>query len=87
MNEIETYDIITLDNNEEYTVIKKINEQDKQYLLLAPVDENENPDLKSIRIVEQKKENNTIKIAEVENSDTIKQLTTSFLNELKKGLD
>lgn len=87
MKEIETYDIITLDNNEEYTVIKKINEQGKQYLLLAPVDEDENPDVESIKIVEQKNENNILKIVDVKNNDTLKRLSTTFLSELRKGLD
>ncbi len=87
MKEIEIYDIITLDNNEEYTVIKKINEQGKKYLLLAPVDEDENPDVESIKIVEQKNENNILKIVDVKNNDTLKRLSTTFLSELRKGLD
>ena len=87
MKEIEIYDIITLDNNEEYTVIKKINEQAKKYLLLAPVDEDENPDVESIKIVEQKNENNILKIVDVKNNDTLKRLSTTFLSELRKGLD
>ena len=87
MKEIEIYDIITLDNNEEYTVIKKINEQEKKYLLLAPVDEDENPDVESIKIVEQKNENNILKIVDVKNNDTLKRLSTTFLSELRKGLD
>ena len=87
MKEIELHDIITLDNNEEYTVIKKINEQGKKYLLLAPVDEDENPDVESIKIVEQKNENNILKIVDVKNNDTLKRLSTTFLSELRKGLD
>ena len=87
MKEIEIYDIITLDNNEEYTVIKKINEQGKKYLLLAPVDEDENPDVESIKIVEQKNENNILKIEDIKNNDTLKRLSTTFLSELRKGLD
>ena len=87
MKEIEIYDIITLDNNEEYIIKKKINEQGKKYLLLAPVDEDENPDVESIKIIEQKNENNILKIVDIKNNDTLKRLSTTFLSELRKGLD
>ena len=53
MKEIELYDIITLDNDEEYTVVKEIKEKDKTYYLLVPVDEEEEPDVENIRIVEK----------------------------------
>ena len=48
MKEIELYDIITLENDEEYTVVKEIKEKDKTYYLLVPVDEEEEPDVENI---------------------------------------
>ena len=85
MKEIEIYDIITLDNNEEYTVIKKINEQGKKYLLLAPVDEDENPDVENIRIVEKIIKDDKIKIKDVEKNEC-KRLSDLFIEELRKGI-
>ena len=39
MKKIELYDIITLEDNTEYTVLKILQEENKKYCLLAPVDE------------------------------------------------
>ena len=86
MKEIELYDIITLDNKEEYTVIKIIKELEKKYYLLAPVDEEEEPDLENIRIVEEikKEEKTTIKDVVGENA---KRLSDLFIDELRKGIE
>ena len=86
MKEIELYDIITLDNKEEYTVIKIIKELEKKYYLLAPVDEDEEPDLENIRIVEEikKEEKTTIKDVVGENA---KRLSDLFIDELRKGIE
>ena len=53
MKDIELYDIISLKNGKDYTVIRMIEENEKMYLLLAGVDENEEPDIHDIRIVEE----------------------------------
>ena len=86
MKEIELYDIITLDNKEEYTVIKIIKELEKKYYLLAPVDEDEEPDLENIRIVEEikKEDKTTIKDVVGENA---KRLSDLFIEELRKGIE
>ena len=43
MKKIELYDIITLEDNTEYTILKMLSESNKNYCLLAPVDEDEEP--------------------------------------------
>ena len=85
MKEIELYDIITLDNNEEYTVVKEIKEKDKTYYLLVPVDEEEEPDVENIRIVEKIIKGDKIKIKDVEKNEC-KRLSDLFIEELRKGI-
>ncbi len=87
MNPIEVYDIITLNNKEEYTVIKILNESGKKYYLLSKVNEEEEPDLENIKIVEEITENGKIKLKEVKDEEHLKKLSIQFLNSLKKGLD
>ena len=52
MKEIELYDIITLEDDTEYTVLKMIDKNEKKYCLLATVDEEEEPDMENIKIFE-----------------------------------
>ena len=85
MKEIELYDIITLDNDEEYTVVKEIKEKDKTYYLLVPVDEEEEPDVENIRIVEKIIKDDKIKIKYVEKNEC-KRLSDLFIEELRKGI-
>ena len=85
MKEIELYDIITLDNDEEYTVVKEIKEKDKTYYLLVPVDEEEEPDVENIRIVEKIIKDDKIKIKDVEKNEC-KRLSDLFIEELRKGI-
>ena len=85
MKEIELYDIITLDNDEEYTVVKEIKEKDKTYYLLVPVDEEEEPDVENIRIVEKIIKGDKIKIKDVEKNEC-KRLSDLFIEELRKGI-
>ena len=87
MEPIELYDIITLDNDEEYTVIKKINQNNKNYYLLAPVDEEEEPDFENIKIIEEIIENNKIIVEDVEDENLLKELSNSFLESLRKGIE
>lgn len=85
MKEIELYDIITLENDEEYTVVKEIKEKDKTYYLLVPVDEEEEPDVENIRIVEKIIKDDKIKIKDVEKNEC-KRLSDLFIEELRKGI-
>jgi len=84
MNKIELYDIITLANNEEYTVLEVVEKFDKKYLLLSPVDENEEPNFDIIKIVEEIKENNKTLIKEVTDESIIVELSEKFLNKLEE---
>ena len=86
MKEIELYDIITLDNDEEYTVLQSLNEFGKKYFLLAVVDEEEEPDLENIKIVEEIKENGKIIVEEVEDTMLLQKLSKKFLELLKENL-
>ena len=85
MKEIELYDIITLENDEEYTVVKEIKEKDKTYYLLVPVDEEEEPDVENIRIVEKVIKDDKIRIKDVEKNEC-KRLSDLFIEELRKGI-
>ena len=86
MKEIELYDIITLDNKEDYTIIKIINDSGKTYYLLAPVDEDETPDLENIRIVEVKKKDNKTIIVDAKNEEK-GRISDLFIDELRKGIN
>ena len=85
MKKIELYDIITLEDNTEYTVLKMLLEENRQYCLLAPVDEEEDPDVEHIKIVELKEENNKTKIKET-TEETTKKMARKFLDSLREGL-
>ena len=83
MKEIELYDIITLDNGNEYTVLKSLKKQNQKYYLLAPINENEEPDMDNIKIVEEIIQEEKIRIQEETNEEKIKQLAKEFLSSLK----
>lgn len=85
MKKIELYDIITLEDNTEYTVLKMLLEENRQYCLLAPVDEEEEPDVEHIKIVELKEENNKPIIKET-TEETTKKMARKFLDSLREGL-
>lgn len=85
MKKIELYDIITLEDNTEYTVLKMLLEENRKYCLLAPVDEEEDPDVEHIKIVELKEENNKPIIKET-TEETTKKMARKFLDSLREGL-
>ena len=84
MKKIELFEIITLEYDEEYTLIKKLKKQEKEYLLIAPVNEEENPDLENAKIVEMIEENNKVIIEDVENTELLEKLSNEFLALLRK---
>ena len=52
MKEIELYDIITLENNKEYTVLRLLELDENTYYLLSKIDDDETPNIDELRIVE-----------------------------------
>ncbi len=86
MKKIELYDIITLEDNTEYTVLKMLLEENKQYILLAPVDEEEEPDMEELKIVELKEEDTKTVIEEID-EELNKKLAKKFLNLLREGIE
>ena len=84
MNKIELYDILTLNNNEEYTVLEITEKNDKRYLLLSPVDEAEEPNFEIVKIVEEVKEFDKIIVKEVVDEALIIELSEKFLKKLEE---
>lgn len=52
MNKLGLYNILTLGNNEKYTIISKITKDGKEYAMLVMVDKDENPNPEKVKIVE-----------------------------------
>lgn len=86
MKEIELYDIISLKNGKDYTVLRMIEEEGKMYFLLARVDENENPDINDIRIVEETIKNGKKMIKEIEDENLLKELGELFTSALNADI-
>ena len=80
MKDIELYDIISLKNGKDYTVLRMIEEQGKMYYLLAGIDENEEPDINNIKIVEQITQDNKKLIKEIEDEKLIEELGDLFIS-------
>lgn len=87
MNKIEQYDIITLKNGNEYTVIKILNEQQKKYYLLAPIDEAEEPDMENIKIMEEVINGNKTLVQDIKDEELLKKLSKMFLQSLRESLE
>lgn len=87
MKEIEIYDILTLEDDKEYTVIKKIEENNKTYYLIAPIDESETPNLEEIKIMEEVKENSKIYLDEIEDEKILEKISRQFLSSLKEEFE
>lgn len=65
---MDLYDVLTLDNNKDYIICKTLNYQEKEYLYLIQVDEEENL-LEEKLIVEK-------------NGKTLKKIKNSNLNQI-----
>ena len=50
MNKIELYDIITLDDDKDYSVTRIIDLENETYYLLTEVDNEENPNFDNMKI-------------------------------------
>ena len=86
MKNIELYDIISLKNGKDYTVIRMIEENEKMYLLLAGVDENEEPDIHDIRIVEEITKNGKKMIKEIQDATLLENLKEQFSSALNADI-
>lgn len=86
MKELDLYDIITIDNDKEYTILKNTNFNDRKYYLIAPVNKEEEIDAENIKIVEEIKKDGKIMIQEVINEETLKALSKIFLNSIKEDI-
>ena len=82
MKEIELYDIITLENDDEYVVINIINNNNSKYLLLSWIDENEEPDLEKLKIVKEISDDSEKNIEIIDNQELLKTLSKQFLETL-----
>lgn len=83
MKQIELYDILTLSNNKEYTVLRMIDLEEKTYYLLAEIDEEENPILDEMKIVEVSG-NSTL--TEVKEETLLTELTELFASALEADI-
>ena len=82
MKEIELYDIITLENDDEYVVINIINNNNSKYLLLSWIDENEEPDLEKLKIVKEISDDSEKNLEIIDNQELLKTLSKQFLETL-----
>ena len=78
MKEIELYDIITLENNKEYTVLRLLELDENTYYLLSKIDDDETPNLEELRIVEIV--NNTLQ--DITNQTKLEELKELFISSL-----
>lgn len=85
MKGIELYDIIKLDNNEEYTISAKLVKNNKMYLMLIGVDEEENPIPEKSKVVELVLSNLTIK--EIEDKEELKLISLELSKDMLKELN
>ena len=78
MKEIELYDILTMNNGKEYSVLRIMELETNTYYLIAQIDKNENPIIDTIKIVEII--NDTIK--EINDQKLLDELKELFISSL-----
>lgn len=86
MKEIELYDIITLGDDSEYMILKMLKETERKYYLIAPVNEQEEPNMQELKIVEEIKNDGKLIIQEETNERHLENLSKQFLELLKEDL-
>lgn len=86
MKEIELYDIITLGDDSEYMILKILKESEKKYYLIAPVNEQEEPNMQELKIVEEIKIDGKIILQEEIEEQHLEKLSVQFLELLKEDL-
>ena len=85
MKEIEVFDILTLKNNELYTVVSKINRDGKTYAMLVGVDSQENLKCDKVRVVELKNNNSTVGV--IKDKDLLQLVTIELSRNLMVELN
>ena len=76
-------DIIVLDNNDKYTLLKEIVEGDNRYFISAGVDENDHIDEKKIIILKVIKEEDGDYVEIVKDKNLIKKLSANIESAFK----
>lgn len=84
MKSLELYDIITLNNEKEYTILRKIEYQGQNYDLIAPIDTEEEPDMENIKIVKEIIQGEKIIIEEETDEEKRKKISLKFLDSIKE---
>lgn len=85
MNKLELYDVLTLNDNKEYCILRMYEELDNMYLLLAEIDSEEEP-TDNYRIVKQVFENNQMFIENIEDPEKINKLKEIFIPMLEMDM-
>jgi len=80
MNKIELYDIITLDDDKDYSVTRIIDLENETYYLLTEVDNEENPNFDNMKIVKDNKDNT---LQPIENKEKLEELKELFISSLE----
>ncbi len=78
---IELYDILTLENNKKYTVVKNLPYNDKEYYFLIEVDDEEEI-LDEQMIVKKVEIDGEIGVAPIEDEKEFKEIKEIFINML-----
>lgn len=78
---IELYDILTLENNKNYTVVKHLPYNDNEYYFLIEVDEEEEL-LDEQMIVKKVEIDGEVGVAPIENEEEFKEIKEIFINML-----
>lgn len=81
MKEIKLYDILTLSDDKDYTVLKIIDKNMKKYYLLSETDKEEVPNLENMKIVEKI---NDYKLSVVKDKKLLLELTKLFASSLEE---
>ena len=76
-------DIIVLDNNERYTLLKEIIDDNNQYFISAGIDENEHIDEKKIIILKVVHQEDGDYVEIVKDKNLIKKLSINFESAIK----
>lgn len=80
MTKLELYDIVTMSDNSEYTIIKTINYAEQKYYLLASIDKMEVPDMENLVIVKETLIGNQILFQEETEEQKLKEVSKLFLD-------
>ena len=83
METVELYDILTLSNNKEYTVLRKLDIDNKKYYLLSEIDSEENPIIDSLKIVEY---DNNKTLTEIKEEKLLIELTELFISAIEANI-